>query len=83
MALVLVNRVTPRRAWWQKKKVLSDLTLPEDIRIALAQNMHNDLFFQASYAVLAMVVHSQNQSSEGCDRFLFSSFLFSGRRPPR
>ena len=31
----------------QKRVVLSDETLPDDIRIALAQNMHNDLFYQA------------------------------------
>ena len=41
----------PEQSLWclsfQKRGVLSDDTLPDDIRIALAQNMHNDLFFQA------------------------------------
>jgi hypothetical protein len=31
----------------QKKEVLSDAALPDDIRFALAQNMQNDLFYQA------------------------------------
>jgi hypothetical protein len=30
----------------QKKGVLSESALPEELRLALAQNMHNDLFYQ-------------------------------------
>ncbi len=30
----------------QKKGVLSESALPEELRLALAQNMHNDMFFQ-------------------------------------
>jgi hypothetical protein len=30
----------------QKKGVLSEAALPEELRLALAQNMQNDLFYQ-------------------------------------
>jgi hypothetical protein len=30
----------------QKKGVLSESSLPEELRLALAQNMQNDLFYQ-------------------------------------
>jgi hypothetical protein len=35
----------------QKKGVLSEAALPEELRLALAQNMQNDLFYQVLVGV--------------------------------
>jgi hypothetical protein len=41
----------------QKKGVLSESALPEELRLALAQNMHNDLFYQVLVGMKGQVVY--------------------------
>jgi uncharacterized protein YdeI (YjbR/CyaY-like superfamily) len=46
LRLVEITKEGGRRV--QKKGVLSESALPEELRLALAQNMQNDMFHQVS-----------------------------------
>ncbi len=49
----------------QKKGVLSETALPEELRLALAQNMHNDMFFQVCAGVKIKIIAGSERGIDG------------------